>query len=199
MRRVLASYGRLGLGVLFLSATCQHAEAFAGLSPLRLAHIPRSAALASLSPGPRLRQPYSRHVMTTAVVATGDLVAVKWGCTTADGNALPESARVFDQGSVRLVVGEGGYVPCLHKKVAGMKEGETAEFEVGVCWCIHVHRACPLSFCVTCIAVYAWHNSPTEGSWERCDKMISLIVVFPLPVPPANPTTRGCPSRWSGT
>ena len=130
MRRVLASYGRLGLGVLFLSATCQHAEAFAGLSPLRLAHIPRSAALASLSPGPRLRQPYSRHVMTTAVVATGDLVAVKWGCTTADGNALPESARVFDQGSVRLVVGEGGLMPCLHKKVAGMKEGETAEFEV---------------------------------------------------------------------
>jgi hypothetical protein len=33
--------------------------------------------------------------------------------------------------------------------------------QVGVCWCIHVHRACPLSFCVTCIAVYV--NGTTFG------------------------------------
>ena len=140
------------LGVLFFSATCQRASAFAGLSPLRLAHValPRGAGIASLSAAPRLlRNSHSRPLMMrAAAIAPGDLVAVKWGCTTADGKALPESAQVFDQGSVRLVVGEGGYLPCLHKRVAGMKEGEVRAACMCADACIRIRtlvRAPPLT------------------------------------------------------
>jgi len=45
---------------------------------------------------------------TGSAAATGDLVAVNFGVTTADGKVLPEDAQVFDQGRVRLVVGAGG-------------------------------------------------------------------------------------------
>jgi peptide-methionine (S)-S-oxide reductase len=65
-----------------------------------------------------------------AAAAPGDLITVNWGVTTADGEPLPQSAQVFDTGRVRLVVGAGGFLPCLHKKVQGMKEGEKDEVEI---------------------------------------------------------------------
>jgi len=52
----------------------------------------------------------------------GDLAEVNWACTTADGKPLPADAQVFDQGRVRLVLGAGDFLPCLHANLAGMKQ-----------------------------------------------------------------------------
>ena len=62
--------------------------------------------------------------------AVGDLASVKWAVTLADGKPLPQQGQVFDQGDVRMVVGAGGFLPCLHKKVAGMSVGDKASVDV---------------------------------------------------------------------
>ena len=67
--------------------------------------------------------------MATAA-AVGDLASVKWAVTLADGKPLPQQGQVFDQGDVRMVVGAGGFLPCLHKKVAGMSVGDKASVDV---------------------------------------------------------------------
>ena len=36
---------------------------------------------------------------------------------------------MFDQGKIRVVVGEGGYLPCLHSKIVGMTEGDKKTFD----------------------------------------------------------------------
>lgn len=65
-----------------------------------------------------------------AAAAVGDLASVKWAVTLADGKPLPQQGQVFDQGDVRMVVGAGGFLPCLHKKVAGMSVGDKASVDV---------------------------------------------------------------------
>eukprot|EP00277_Geminigera_cryophila_P001474 CAMPEP_0179413146 /NCGR_PEP_ID=MMETSP0799-20121207/4919_1 /TAXON_ID=46947 /ORGANISM="Geminigera cryophila, Strain CCMP2564" /LENGTH=314 /DNA_ID=CAMNT_0021185551 /DNA_START=459 /DNA_END=1403 /DNA_ORIENTATION=+ len=60
----------------------------------------------------------------------GDLAEVDWACTTADGKPLPADAQVFDQGRVRLVLGAGGFLPCLHANLAGMKQGDKRSVDV---------------------------------------------------------------------
>lgn len=56
-------------------------------------------------------------------VAPGDLVTVDWKITV-DGKPLPESTQVFDEGTVKFVVGEGGFLPCLHSAVQSLQVGE---------------------------------------------------------------------------
>lgn len=76
------------------------------------------------------RAPLRQHVRSLASVASevaaaaGDLVAVSYSLTTADGEQLPDASQVFDQGTVKLVVDDGGFVPCLHAAVKGMAAGE---------------------------------------------------------------------------
>jgi FKBP-type peptidyl-prolyl cis-trans isomerase 2 len=65
-----------------------------------------------------------------SVASPGDLAIVNWSIKLADGQELPEDVKVFDQGKVKFVVGEGGFLPCLHKKVEGMKAGEKKTFDV---------------------------------------------------------------------
>lgn len=48
----------------------------------------------------------------------------------ADGQTLPEANQVFDQGTVRLVVDDGGFLPCLHNTVRGMSLGERKTVEI---------------------------------------------------------------------
>jgi peptide-methionine (S)-S-oxide reductase len=73
---------------------------------------------------------FGRPLTMAAAATKGDLVEVNWLCTTDDGKDLPIEAQVFDQGRVRLVVGQGGFLPCLHSKVIGMNEGDKATFDI---------------------------------------------------------------------
>jgi peptide-methionine (S)-S-oxide reductase len=73
---------------------------------------------------------FGRSLTMAAAATKGDLVEVNWLCTTDDGKDLPIEAQVFDQGRVRLVVGQGGFLPCLHSKVIGMNEGDKATFDI---------------------------------------------------------------------
>jgi len=75
----------------------------------------------------KLRPGHARHFETMAsnyrgAASPGDLAEVNWACTTADGKPLPADAQVFDQGRVRLVLGAGDFLPCLHANLAGMKQ-----------------------------------------------------------------------------
>ena len=69
----------------------------------------------------------SSSVAENTIADTGDLIRLKWSVTTADGKPLPEKNQVFDQGECRLVLGDGGFLPCLHSTVLGMKPGEKKE------------------------------------------------------------------------
>lgn len=61
---------------------------------------------------------------TRLAAAPGDVVTVDWSVKQASGGALPESLQVFDQGTVRFVVGAGNLLPCLHAAVQKMDVGE---------------------------------------------------------------------------
>lgn len=67
-------------------------------------------------------------LMSTAT--TGDLVKVNWSVKMEGGEPLPVESQVFDQGEVSLVVGAGGYLPCLHSAVTELASGAS---KVGRC------------------------------------------------------------------
>lgn len=57
----------------------------------------------------------------------GSYVSVKYSLA-CDGAPLPEAvASTFDQGDVSLVVGGGGYLPCLHAKIPQLSEVGVAQ------------------------------------------------------------------------
>ena len=63
--------------------------------------------------------------MTTLMsgATAGDLVKVNWSVKMEGGEPLPAESQVFDQGEVSLVVGAGGYLPCLHSAVTELEPG----------------------------------------------------------------------------
>ena len=104
---------RLSATLLVLTVTsCRRATAFT--TPLARFSLRPAGTTASISAPPALRNARYAHLGKTlqmSAAAAGDLVSVNWSCTTAEGQALPEEAQVFDQGRVRLVLGAGGAIP----------------------------------------------------------------------------------------
>ena len=59
-----------------------------------------------------------RFCMSAAAPVPGDVV-------TVDFSLRPSEARLFDDGKVSFVLGQGNYLPGLHETVATMKPGES--------------------------------------------------------------------------
>jgi len=103
-------------------------QCFSGISHLYSRPVASNSLNANRAALPLLRT--ARTMTTMSVASPGDLAIVNWSIKLADGQELPEDVKVFDQGKVKFVVGEGGFLPCLHKKVEGMKAGEKKTFDV---------------------------------------------------------------------
>jgi len=121
----MCSFAQLGTFTVLLSVVCK-TEAFSTTFLPTLGRVLVGRGLASRS-ALHLRPGQARHFATMAAnyrgaASPGDLAEVDWACTTADGKPLPADAQVFDQGRVRLVLGAGGFLPCLHANLAGMKQ-----------------------------------------------------------------------------
>ena len=72
---------------------------------------------------------------TTKAVELGDAVRVRFTLTPEGGDAIPSEADVFDQGEVKLKLGAGGFVPCLHDKILELGAvGERRSFTVADAW-----------------------------------------------------------------
>jgi len=125
LRLRMCSFAHLGTFTVLLSVVCK-TEAFSTSFLPTVGRVLVGRGLASRS-ALHLRPGHARHFATMAAnykgaASPGDLAEVNWACTTADGKPLPADAQVFDQGRVRLVLGAGDFLPCLHANLAGMKQ-----------------------------------------------------------------------------
>ena len=83
---------------------------------------------------------HARRALTTMTATTqaaelGDGVRVRFSLTPESGEPIPSEADVFDQGEVKLKLGAGGFLPCLHDKILELGAvGERRSFTVDDAW-----------------------------------------------------------------